>query len=78
MESGAVQVGLRRWAGDKRWETRNYKKEEVDMLLVYCPQIDKVCMIPSDLFDNKPAVQLRFEPPKHRSENSHMVEEMLW
>jgi hypothetical protein len=37
---GAVQVNLRRWAGNKRWITRNYEKEEVDALLVYVPRVN--------------------------------------
>jgi hypothetical protein len=62
--NGSINVGLRRWAGDKRHVTRNYTTAEVDGILVYIPQIDRVCWLPPELFDNKPAIVLRLEPTK--------------
>lgn len=77
--TGSVLVDLRRWAGDKRWETRNYHSSEIDVLVVYIPAINKLCWIPISEIDDKPSFTIRYEPCKNnQSCGVHTIEEFLW
>ena len=42
-----------------------YTKDEVDLILVYIPQIDKVVRIDPEHFHGKTACAIRLEPPKN-------------
>jgi hypothetical protein len=55
---GAIRVDLRR-------RKRTYSKDEVDVVLIYVPQIDKVCWFPPELFDKKVTLQLRLLPARN-------------
>src|SRR5262249_35603547 len=48
---GAVRLDLRR-------RKRCYTLEEIDVVLAYVPQIDKVCWLPAELFHQKVGLQL--------------------
>ncbi len=77
--NGTVNVGLRRWAGDKSRKTRNYRKHEVDAILVYLPSIDRVCWLGPEMFENKPAILLRVEPPsKKRTKSMNFASDLVW
>lgn len=56
--TGAVRVELRR-------RKRTYSKDEIDAVLVYVPQIDKVCWFPPELFHEKVGLQLRLLPARN-------------
>ena len=77
--SGSVRLDLRRWAGDKRTETRNYQRNEVDAILVYIPKIDDICWLPPALFHDKPALSIRYEPTRSgQKANIHFASDLIW
>lgn len=65
VNSNSVIVSLKRWAGDKRWESRTYQPEEVDLLLVYIPRVDKVLAFAPDIFCGKPNLYIRCSPSRN-------------
>jgi hypothetical protein len=80
---GCVQVGLRRWAGDSRDQprgrTRIYTASEVDVLLVYVPQVDKLCWFGADIFAGRPSFNLRYEPTKNgQKAGLILVQDFVW
>jgi hypothetical protein len=69
---GAVQVDLRR-------RKRCYTKEEIDVLLVYLPQIDKVCWFGPEFFDNKAVLHLRITPTLNGQKvGCRMADDYIW
>lgn len=78
--SGAVVVGLRHWAaGIKAGKGRTYKQEEVDLLLVYVPKIDKIVYFYPDEFCDKACLMLRLEPTKNgQTKKLCFVKDRLW
>jgi len=84
---GSATVYLTRSEGDdrnkngkyRRRKTRRYNSKEVDAILVYLPQIDKVCWLGPELFSEKPALALRYESPKNgQKKGIHLAEEYIW
>lgn len=80
---GCVQVGLRRWAGDgrdqQRGRTRIYTAGELDALVVYIPQVDKLCWFGSDVFANRPSFNLRYEPARNGQKTGViLVQDFVW
>lgn len=75
---GSVVVNLRRWAGDKRTETRNYRKGEVDAILVYVAPVDVLCWLPIEMVDDKSSIVLRFAKAKKKTPRAHLVEDLEW
>ena len=63
---GAVRVDLRR-------RKRRYTKEEIDLLLVYVPQIDQVCCFGPEMFDNRFALQLRLEATRNGQKKGCLI-----
>jgi hypothetical protein len=69
---GAVQVDLRR-------RKRCYTRDEIDVLLVYIPQVDRVCWFPPEMFDNKAVLYLRWQPAKNgQTRGCRAIEDFLW
>ena len=64
---------------DLRRRKRRYTSDEIDVLLVYIPQIDKVCWFGPEVFHNKPCLQLRLQPTKNgQQKGCRMVEDYIW
>jgi hypothetical protein len=63
---GAVRVDLRR-------RKKTYSKDEIDVVLVYVPQIDKVCWFPPKLFHKKVSLQLRLLPAKNNQRSGCLL-----
>src|SRR5262249_41415990 len=55
---GAVRLDLHR-------RKRRYTRREIDVLLVYMPQLDQVCWFGPEVFHEKMALQLRLSPAKN-------------
>jgi hypothetical protein len=70
--TGAVRLDLRR-------RGRCYSQDEIDVVLVYVPQIGKVCWLPPEVFHNKPTVFLRLTPAKNKqTKGCLMAESYVW
>jgi hypothetical protein len=69
---GAVRLDLRK-------RKKCYTKDEIDVLLAYVPQIDKICWFPPEIFHNKVALQLRLSPAKNgQKKGCLMVNDFIW
>jgi hypothetical protein len=69
---GAVRLDLRR-------RKRCYRRDEVDVLLVYVAQIDRVCWFDPEVFDNKINLQLRMAPTRNGQKHGClMVSDYVW
>ncbi len=69
---GAIRLDLRK-------RKKCYTKDEIDVVLVYIPQIDKICWFPPEVFHNKVGLQLRLLPAKNGQKNGcRMVDDFLW
>jgi len=60
---GSVKVNLKSWEGRKL--RRRYCANEVDALLVYLPQIDRVLRFEADFFCERESFVVRIEPAKN-------------
>jgi hypothetical protein len=69
---GAVSLHLRR-------RKKCYTADEIDVLLVYLPQIDRVVWFGPEVFNNKATLYLRLQPSKNGQKSGcRMVEEFIW
>jgi PD-(D/E)XK endonuclease len=69
---GSVRVDLKR-------RGRVYTEDEIDILLVYIPRIDKVCWLRPSAFHNKTAVCLRLQPANNGQKSGcWMADECIW
>jgi hypothetical protein len=70
--SGSILLHLRR-------RKRRYTKEEIDVLLVYVPQLDQVCWLPPDEFHNRSSVSFRVKPARNgQRKRCRMIEDYIW
>ena len=60
---GSIRVNLKSWEG--RRMRRRYCANEVDALLVYIPQIDKVLRFDAGFFCERTGFVVRIEPSKN-------------
>lgn len=61
---GSVQVDLRKKTWN-RGKTKTYSKAEIDAVVAYIPQAEKLVWLGPKIFDKKLAVRLRFRPAKN-------------
>lgn len=75
---GAAQLDLRKQTRGKG-EYKLYTKDEVDFILVYLPEIDKVVKLEPEHFENKKTINLRFEPSGNKqTKGVFLCSEHLW
>ena len=56
-----------------------YTKEEVDAILVYVPQLDKICYFAIDFIENKSTLTIRYDAPKsNQSKGIIVAEDYYW
>lgn len=75
---GAVTVGLE---GSRNGKTsrRAYTDEDVDAVVVYLPQTDRLYWLPPEVFVGKRGVALRLFPPRNNQRaNVNMAEDFEW
>jgi len=70
---------------DLRNETRNngkkktYSKNEIDVILVYLPVLDKILWVKPELFHNAESLTFRLEEPKNgQKKNIRMAKDYIW
>lgn len=75
--SGAVLLHLSKPEG--RGVSSPYTKDEIDVVLVYMPKIDKVLWLGAELFEGKHTIQIRYEPSKSgMKKGCHIAQDMTW
>lgn len=64
--------------------TRNGKKliyteQEIDVVVAYIPEIDKLCWLPSKLFHKKLSISIRYRHPKnHQRKGIVLADHYIW
>ena len=78
LRNNAVRVDFRR-------ETRNngnkktYHRKEIDIILVYIPQVNKIALINPDLFEERQCLHLRIVPPKNNQKKDILyLKDVIW
>jgi hypothetical protein len=61
--TGAVTVNLRKEIG--REKNHPYTDNEIDVLLVYIPKIDRVCWFGPEIFNGKSSLVIRIAPTRN-------------
>lgn len=75
--SGSVIVKLEYEDRKKRLYT--YKETEVDVLVVYIPGIDKLCLFPREIFTSKRKLSIRLEKSKNNQKKGVIAaEDYYW
>jgi prevent-host-death family protein len=66
-EGGAViRVNLTSsWCTPTGYERRYYSEDEIDLVAVYCGELDRCYLLPSSLVAGRRGIQLRLTPPKN-------------
>ena len=72
---GIVYVGLRH---KRKHRTTRYSSEEIDIVLAYLPDIDKVLAFPKEKFENKSGITVRIQPRKNGERGEIYYEDFLW
>jgi len=76
--ANAVQVDLRK-DGKGGPKSKCYSASEVDLILIYVPQVDRVLAFGPEHFDGKGALIIRLAPPKNgQLKNLRMYADFLW
>jgi CO dehydrogenase/acetyl-CoA synthase beta subunit len=69
---GAVRLDLRR-------RKKCYMANEIDVVLVYVPQVDGICWFNPEVFESKSLLHLRIAPAKNGQTNGcRMIDEFVW
>lgn len=77
--TGCVQLGLRRITRGNKMGKMCYNAQEVDVLLVYVPKMDKVLWLEGPYFHDKQAIIIRIEPSKNnQTKGCLMAEQFIW
>jgi hypothetical protein len=60
---GVVEVNLRKEI--RKEKNQPYLKEEIDVLLIYLPILDKICWFGPEIFHGRGALSIRIAPTKN-------------
>jgi hypothetical protein len=60
---GAVYVNLRKEI--RKEKNHPYSQDEIDVLLIYVPKIDKICWFGPEVFNAKGSISIRITPSKN-------------
>lgn len=73
---GAVNIPLRK---PHKNRALTYSSVDVDMILVYVPEVDKIVRLLPEHFNGKPQVVIRLKPPANgQVKGINRLEDFLW
>jgi prevent-host-death family protein len=65
-EGAVIKVNLTSsWCTPTGYEYRSYTENEIDLVAVYCGELDRCYLLPRALAVNRRAIHLRVKPPKN-------------
>lgn len=74
----SIQIDLRKDSKEGA-KKRAYTAQEVDLVLVYIPQVDRVVAFGPEHFNEKCFIIVRLTPPKNgQQKGSKMAEDFIW
>ena len=62
--SNSITLNLSKYYINKKQKDA-YTKDEIDAIVVYIPEIDKLCYLPIDIIDGKKSITLRYKKTKN-------------
>lgn len=63
--SGSVAVSIRSVSRDRKVHSTYYTKEEIDVLLVYLPAIDRIVWLGPEIFHGRRNLSIRYVPSRN-------------
>lgn len=76
--TGVTSVTLKR-PTDRQGTMRMYSSDEIDAIVVYVPQVDKLCWFDAKFFDKKSCLTVRYEQPKNgQTKGFNWVDDFEW
>jgi hypothetical protein len=77
--SGAAHIRLSSTSRSQKKPRSLYTDEEIDAVIAYLPQIDKLCWLPPEVWRGKHSVVLRYDAPKNKQlKGCTLVKDYLW
>ena len=65
-DGAVVRVNLTSsWCTPSGYERRYYAEHEIDLVAVYCHELDRCYLLPSKLVAGRRSIDLRLKPPKN-------------
>jgi prevent-host-death family protein len=65
-EAGVIKVSLRSsWCTPTGYEHRQYQPNEIDLVAVYCGDLDRCYLLPHELAVGRSGIWLRLKPPRN-------------
>lgn len=76
--NGCVVVDFRKTSNNGKVK-EGYSSKEVDVIIVYIPQVDKLCWFPTKLLEGKTTLTIRYEKAKNnQTKNVILVDDYIW
>jgi prevent-host-death family protein len=65
-DGAVIKVSLRSsWCTPNGYERRQYKPDEIDLVAIYCGDLDRCYLLPHELAVGRSGIWLRLSPPKN-------------
>lgn len=75
---GAVQATIGKAAKEKGYH-KPYDENEIDVIVVYLPKLDKLCWFEKDIWKDKKKLQIRYENPKNNQKKGcRLASDYIW
>lgn len=76
---GAVQIELTSSSRNGKLMSSGYNEQEIDVLLLYVPRIDRILWFGPEIFVGKRAIQIRLEPSKNgQTKGCLFAQDYIW
>ena len=76
LHNGVIEVKLRSiWTNEQGYQTASRKKNDFDILSIYCPDTNKNYYVDATQFDNGTTITLRVEKPKVKNNKIRMADD---
>lgn len=79
ISAGAIQIELTTYHRSGKLSYAGYTTDEIDILLVYVPRIDRVLWLGPEVFGGRHQIQIRLEPSKNGQKKGCLfAEDYIW
>lgn len=76
--SGVASARIKR-PRDRQGDLRGYSADEIDAIVLYLPQVDKLCWLEPDCFVGRTELTMRYDESKNgQIANCHFIEDYEW
>ena len=76
--NGAIEIPLRRQCHNNGY-SKVYTSDEIDVVIVFFPSVNKFCWIEKEIFNGKTSLSIRENSPvKKTAKKFHLLNEFIW